>query len=183
MRFHLNETHESFSSSLMSRFRRVWWVARNLMKCDCLNRLWVALKWAHTSLDNSRTSIRHSIRRKWTYVIRWIETRQSKHWRWDQVRSRERIVINNFCMKKNLYRISRITSHMIKNESSQKISARENLNRIFQITFHIETRRKTRCQHILATNRLVNIHRNNELFFEKLTKSRKKKDCCERKSL
>jgi hypothetical protein len=71
------------------------------------------------------------------------------------------------------------------NESSQKISARENLNRISQITFHIETRCKTRYQHILAANRLINIHRNNKHFSEKFTKScvQKEEDCCERESL
>ncbi len=74
-----------------------------------------------------------------------------------------------------MYRISQITSHMIENESSQKIFARKNLNRISQITSHIEIRRKTRCQHILAANRFVNIHRNNELFSKKFTKSRKKR--------
>ncbi len=85
--------------------------------------------------------------------------------------------------EKNLYRISRITSHMIENESSQKIFVRKNLNRISQITSHIEIKRKTRYQHILAVNRLINIHRNNELFSEKFIKSCKKKDDCERKSL
>ncbi len=54
------------------------------MKCDCLNRLikstYVAwqIENEHTSLDISRTSIRHSTCRKWACIIRWIETRQSK---------------------------------------------------------------------------------------------------------
>ncbi len=82
-----------------------------------------------------------------------------------------------------MYRISRITFHMIENESSQKISARENSNRISQITFHIETRRKTRYQHILAANRFVNIHRNSELFSEKFIKSCKKKKIVESKKV
>jgi hypothetical protein len=45
MRFRLNKTHESFSSSLMSRSRQIWWVARNLMKCDYLSRFWVVFRW------------------------------------------------------------------------------------------------------------------------------------------
>ncbi len=57
------------------------------------------------------------------------------------------------------------------NESLQKISARKNLNRISQITFHIETRRKTRYQYIFASNRLISIHRNNAHFSEKFAKS------------
>jgi thymidylate kinase len=71
------------------------------------------------------------------------------------------------------------------NESSQKISARKNSNRISQITSHIETKCKTRYQHTFAANRLINIHRNNEHFSEKLTKScvQKEKDCCERENL
>ncbi len=54
------------------------------------------------------------------------------------------------------------------NESSQKISTRENLNRISQITFHIEIKRKICYRHILAINRFINNHCNNEFFSEKL---------------
>jgi hypothetical protein len=57
------------------------------------------------------------------------------------------------------------------NKSSQKISARKNLNRISQITSHIETKRKTRYQHILAANCFINIYRNNEHFSKKFTRS------------
>ncbi len=105
MRFRLINAHESFSSSLMSRSRHVWWVARSLMRCGYLSRLWVALRWwialslmkcnrlsrlikdvyvarqvknEHTSLDTSKTGIRHSMCREWACVIRWIETRQSE---------------------------------------------------------------------------------------------------------
>ncbi len=47
--------------------------------------------------------------------------------------------------------------------------------RISQITSHIETRRKTRYQHILAAHRLINISRNSDFFSEKFTRSCKKK--------
>ncbi len=36
---------ESSSSSLTSRFRQIWWIARNLMKCDYLSRFWIVLRW------------------------------------------------------------------------------------------------------------------------------------------
>ncbi len=77
MRSRLIDAHESFSSSLMSRFVRfdeslaVWWDAT----------IWVVSEsssGAHTSLDKSRTSIRHSICREWACVTRWIEARQSE---------------------------------------------------------------------------------------------------------
>jgi hypothetical protein len=48
------------------------------------------------------------------------------------------------------------------NESSQTIFALKDLYRISLITFHIETKRKTRYQHIFAANRLINIHRNSD---------------------
>jgi hypothetical protein len=69
------------------------------------------------------------------------------------------------------------------NESSQTIFACENLYRIFQITSHIKTKRKTRCQHILAANRLINIYRNNDFSQKNLLNRVKEKDCCERKNL
>jgi hypothetical protein len=72
---------------------------------------------------------------------------------------------------------------MIENKSSQKNFARENLNRIFQITSHIETKFKTRYQHILAANRLVSINRNSEFFSEKFIKSCKKKKIVESKKV
>ncbi len=53
----------------------------------------------------------------------------------------------------------------------------------FSNTSHIETRRKTRYQHILAANRLINMHRNNDFSQKNLLDRAKEEDCCKRKSL
>ncbi len=56
--------------------------------------------------------IRCSTSWKRAYIIHWIEIKQSKHWRWnDQIKSRERIVTNNFCMKKSVSYFSNHISH------------------------------------------------------------------------
>ncbi len=154
MRSRLVNTYESFSSSLMSRFRSQFDEMRlfeSFLSCfQMINRS--QFDEMRSFESSHQEHIRCLTNWKRAYVICLFETKQSKHWRWnDQTKSRNKSSQTIFVWK-NLYRISRITSHTIENESSQKIFARKNLYCIFQITFHIEIRRKTCYQTYFDNN-------------------------------
>ncbi len=107
MRSCLNKTQESFSSNLINRFYQIWWIVRNLMKCDYLNRLikntYVAwqVENEHTSLVNSRLDSQN------------IDDKMIKQ-------DHENKSSQTIFAWKNLYRISQITSHTIENDSCTK---------------------------------------------------------------
>jgi vacuolar-type H+-ATPase subunit B/Vma2 len=143
------------SSSLISRFRQVWWVVSS-----------------QTSLDRSRTGIRHSIIENEHELF--VKTRLN-----DQKIDDEMI------------------KHDHENESSQTISARTNLNRISQITSHTS---RQNAKHVISIfsqqfvsvftaskfllKKLTSLHSSQQWFVYRISSSRaKEKDCCERKAV
>jgi regulator of replication initiation timing len=114
------------SSSLMNRFRQVWWVVSS-----------------QTSLDKSRTDIHHLIIEN--EHASFVKTRLN-----DQKNDDEMI------------------KHDHENESSQIISAKTNLNRISQITFHTL---KQNAKHVISilSQQLVSIFTASKFLLKELT--------------
>jgi hypothetical protein len=111
---------KTYSFNLMKffYFSQVWW---NLISSTLTSRShqdlmsrsqFDEMRLFESSLSRSQRHIRRSTSRERAYVILSFETRQSKHWRWnDQTKSREWIVTNNFCMRKSVSYFSNHISH------------------------------------------------------------------------
>ncbi len=162
----------SRSHQVMSRSRQIWWVARNLMRCDYLSCFWIAFNWWIAFNLMKCNCLSRLI--KSTYVARQVKNEHTSFVRLrlnNQNIDDEMIKQNHknessqtISVWKNLYRISQITSHTIENESSQKTFARENLYRIFRSHFTLKQDTKHVIKYIFAINRFINIYRNNEFF-------------------
>ncbi len=110
---------ESLSSSLMSRsqFDEMRLSKSFLSRSQMMNRS--QFDEMRLLESSHQRHIRRLTNREQTYVIRWIEARHSKQWRWDdQTRSRERIVTNNFCMRKSVSYFSDHISHRDKTQNT-----------------------------------------------------------------
>ncbi len=110
-----------------------WWIALNLMKCDRLNSL-IKSTYIARQVENEYTS----------FVCSRLDSQNTD----DEMikQDHENESSQTIFAWENLYYISQIIFHTIENRSSQKTFARENLYHIFQITSHIETKCKTRYQ-------------------------------------
>jgi hypothetical protein len=136
MRLFSSNFNESLSSNLMSRFRQIWWIV--FLKFDEMfhkRRLIINVVWQienkHTSLDKSRTNIRHSIIENEHASFVKSETRRSKKltMKWSSM----------------ITKTNRFKQSQAKNKFESHFS--DHISRF-------ETRRKTRYQHIFAAIRL-----------------------------
>jgi hypothetical protein len=138
---------ESLSSDLMTRsqFDKMRLFESFLSSSQMMNRSQLDEMWSFES--SHQKHIRRLKSQEQAYVTRWVKTRQSKHWRWNnQARSRKRIFTNNFCMRKFVSYLSDHISH-----DRERIVAENFCTRRFVLYFsnHISHRDKT--QNTLST--------------------------------